>query len=285
MYEGCHLPLVGQWARRSWLCLGALVVLALLPYQRAQRGVIRGVVRDPDGDVLPGVRVVATTPPGEPVRRPRVSVFTAEDGTYALHPRPGIFEVRAELDGFCGGVQPRVQVGEGEARTVDLTLRPNPIEFVLWVRYPLPGGLAHAGAVVHMRIARSHEPRLWVPDISCGGGNVFTEHELAVITPIKTEHPQWPEAERVLFVQRRAGVYSDGQTTVHGPETPYAIGEEYVAFLYWSPEEQRWESLGAPNAMIPVHDGRIVWRGAAEEGVYDGMPVEAFLERLRELRR
>jgi hypothetical protein len=123
-----------------------------------------------------------------------------------------------------------------------------------------------------------------IPDAACGDGNVFTEHELEVLDPVKTDE-HWPNAERVLFVQRRAGFYHGGRIPVKGPETPYAIGEEYVAFLHWSPDEQRFLSSAAPNAMIPVRDGRIVWRGTAEEGVHDGMPVAAFVELLRELQR
>jgi len=252
--------------------------------QSQGRGEIQGVVRDPDGAPLPGVRVVAVNVPGDEVRRPQVSVRAAEDGTYTLHPRPGIFEVRAELLGFCAGGRPRVRVADSETQTVDFNLRLRPIEQAIFVVFPLPEKLTRAHAVVHMRIARSHEPRLMIPDIACGNGNVFVEHELQVLDLIKADHPRWPDAERVLFVQPRAGTYMEGQETIHGPQTPYAIGDEYVAFLHWSPQRQRFQSSAAPNAMIPVRAGRIAWRGSGEHGVRDGMPVAAFLERLRELR-
>lgn len=266
---------------RPWL--GAFVILTLLPHQLPQRGVIRGVVRDPDGSPLAGARVVARAHIDDVFARPQSSIYTTGDGGYELHPRAGTFELRVDLDGFCGGGRPLVRIAEGAVETVDFALRPSPPEIVDRVQLPLPEDLTRADAVVYMRIARSHAPRLLIPDVSCGNGNVFTEHELEVIAPIKTSSETWPNAERVLFVQPRAGVYVEDRTIVQGPETPYAIGEEYVAFLHWSPDEQRFLSSAAPNAMIPVRDGRIVWQGAVEEGVHDAMPVEAFVELLREL--
>ncbi|MGD8329533.1 MAG: hypothetical protein PVJ49_08850 [Acidobacteriota bacterium] len=177
----------------------------------------------------------------------------------------------------------RPWLGEGQARALDFGLQLAPVQEVMWVEFPLPEALARADAVVHMRIARSHPPLLMIPDVACGDGNVFTEHELEVLDAIKTDE-HWPNAERVLFVQRRAGFYRGGRIPVRGPEIPYAIGEEYVAFLHWSPEEQRWMSSAAPDAMVPVRDGHIVWGGSGEYGVHDGMQVEAFLDLLRDLR-
>ena len=176
-----------------------------------------------------------------------------------------------------------MRVESGEARTVDFTLQLSPVETVLWIVRSLSETLAQADVVVHLRIARSHEPRLLVPDISCGDGNVFTEHELQVITAIKTDHVHWSHAGRVIFVQYRAGVYTDGQTTVNGPQTPYAVGEEYVAFLHWSPERQWFVSSAAPNLMVPVRNDRISWWGSGEGDVRDGMPLAAFLDLLRGL--
>jgi len=264
--------------------LGACLILALLPFQSTQRGVIRGAVTDPDGYGLAGARVIAFSVVDGRVTRPGWGTHTAADGTYELSVRPGVQELRVELDGFCGAGRRRVQIAEGQTRAIHYTLRLSPVEEVIWVEFPLPEALARADAAVHMRITRSHPPRLMIPDVSCGDGNVFTEHEFEVLSAIKTGE-RWPNAERVLFVQPRAGVYHEDHTLVQGPRTPYAVGEEYVAFLHWSPDEQRFVSSAAPNAMIPVRDGRIVWQGAAEEGVHDGMPVEAFLDRLRELRR
>lgn len=272
----------GSGTRCAMSLLGAALVL-LGAAQSQQRGLIRGVVRDPDGTPLPGVRVVAVSVLGETVRPPLVSVLTAENGTYTLHPRPGTFDVRAQLDGFCGGVPPRVRVDSGEAQTVDFTLNLSPVEQVSSIRFPLSETLARADVVVHLRIAKSHEPRLSIPDISCGNGNVFTEHELQVITAIKTDHVAWSRAERVIFVQPRAGVYTDGRTTVTGLQTPYAIGDEYVAFLRWSPESQRFVSSAGANRTVPVRNGRISWRGTGEGGVRNGMPLAAFLNLLRGL--
>jgi hypothetical protein len=87
-----------------------------------------------------------------------------------------------------------------------------------------------------------------------------------------------------VVAETAPGEDSDGRMSVRGPEAPYVIGEEYVAFLHWSPERQRFISSAAPNAMVPVRGSRIVWRGKDKEGVRDGMPLASFLDRLRELR-
>jgi hypothetical protein len=258
--------------------LSAICVLLFSIAQNPTRGTVHGVITGPDGILLPGVRVVA--------RRQGAAIagHTGPDGAYELSMPPRVYELRAELDGFCGGGPHRIQLTAGEPLQLDMRLWLAPVEEVQRVTYSLPEAVERTDAIVHLRIARSHPPRLLIPDIGCGDGNVLMEHEANVIAEVKTDTGLWPNARRVRFMQRRAGIHSDGTTTVTGPEDPYVIGEEYVAFLNWSMEDAYLEPHWNPSYMVPVSAGEIRWGGRLQiPGVAGGMSLEGFLGSLRAL--
>ena len=67
----------------------------------------------------------------------------------------------------------------------------------------------------------------------------------------------------------------------HGSETPYAPGQEFVAFLRWDPAANLFVRMGGPMYMFPVRDGRVEFRRTDAPGLSDGMPVDEFSRALR----
>jgi hypothetical protein len=87
--------------------------------------------------------------------------------------------------------------------------------------------------------------------------------------------------ERVQFWQHMAGEWEEGGRRIIGPETPYSVGEEFVAFLRAGPHG-REEMLG-PHFMFPVKAGAVYRLRWPDQDLQDGMPVSAFLALLRQL--
>ena len=101
--------------------VAALLLLTAGPVdaQIASEGTVRGVIRDAEGGVLPGVTVTAVSPtvPGT-----HVSV-SESDGQYRLlNLPPGVFDVVAELAGFTKYTQQGVEVRAGLNLTLDIVL-------------------------------------------------------------------------------------------------------------------------------------------------------------------
>ena len=87
--------------------------------QASGDGTIRGVVKDSEGGVLPGVTVVATSPS---VATP-ITAVSATDGTYRLlNLPPGEYTITAELPGFSKQERKGVVVRSGLNIAVDITM-------------------------------------------------------------------------------------------------------------------------------------------------------------------
>lgn len=87
--------------------------------QISSEGTVRGLVRDAEGGVLPGVTVIAVSPtvPGT-----HISV-SESDGQYRLlNLQPGVFDVVAELAGFAKYTRQGVEVRAGLNLTLDIVL-------------------------------------------------------------------------------------------------------------------------------------------------------------------
>lgn len=105
---------------------GVLILFALLllhpapaTSQIAANGSVRGIARDPQGAILPGVVVTANSPdaPGT------YTATTDGTGTYRLLDLPpGSYQLTARLDGFATLLQPDVVVRAGLNVGLDLTL-------------------------------------------------------------------------------------------------------------------------------------------------------------------
>ena len=99
------------------LLLGLAVPLAA---QGALTGSVRGTVKDPDGGVLPGVTVTATS---DQLVAGKLTAVTDERGAYRFPSLPpGTYAVDAELSGFKTARQEGVRVSLGGALAVDLVL-------------------------------------------------------------------------------------------------------------------------------------------------------------------
>ncbi len=96
-----------------------LLLLAVSAVAQTSTSNITGVVKDESGGVLPGVEVVATrTATGE-----RRKAITNDSGVYRVNNvTPGVYSIRAALDGFKTTVNRDVRVPIGETRRSDLIL-------------------------------------------------------------------------------------------------------------------------------------------------------------------
>lgn len=240
--------------------------------QNPTGGSITGVITDPDGAALPA-SVTAIGPGG------RRTVAAGNDGRYALVDlTPGVYEVGTSLGGFCSERRRGVQVDERTSVELDLTLWLRPVQAVIHVGgFRLADAYRLADAVVYLRITSSEEPRMWPADADCG--TVVAEHEAAVLEEIKSDPAHGPRTATVRLLQFGAGTWADEFETVVG-EAPFAVGQEYVAFLSWRAEAQRFTRLDDSSFMVPVRGGRISWQRPHEPDVQDGMPVRAFIELL-----
>ncbi|MDA2914782.1 carboxypeptidase-like regulatory domain-containing protein, partial [Acidobacteriia bacterium AH_259_A11_L15] len=107
-----------------WL-LGFLFVLALMNLaapayaQTIATGQIEGVVKDPTGAVIPGVRVVVRNLATSAERE----LFTNEVGRYrAVNLAPGEYELTVEQSGFATVKRGGIVVEVGSTATVNVTL-------------------------------------------------------------------------------------------------------------------------------------------------------------------
>jgi carboxypeptidase family protein/TonB-dependent receptor-like protein len=89
------------------MMLALIVVCATSAHAQAVYGSISGIVNDPSGAVLPGVTVTITS-----VERKTSDVVVTNDSGYYVKERllPGVYEVKAELQGFKTAVFPDIRV-------------------------------------------------------------------------------------------------------------------------------------------------------------------------------
>ena len=106
----------------SFLCFASCVCVLLAPSAAAAQAVygsVGGVVRDATGALLPGATVTITSVD----RNVADTVTTNESGFYVKERLlPGIYEVKAELQGFKAAVVPRVVVSVDTQTPVNFTL-------------------------------------------------------------------------------------------------------------------------------------------------------------------
>ena len=102
--------------------LALLLVLSPLAYSQSRdTGAIVGTITDDEGGALPGVTVTLT---GTNMMGER-TVITDAQGQYRFPAlRPGIYVVKATLDGFADKIQESIRVTTTVRLTIDLTMTP-----------------------------------------------------------------------------------------------------------------------------------------------------------------
>ena len=265
-------------ARPGTLIIAAVVLLAC---QVARNGAIVGVIKDRDGVPMPGVFVTALRVTSESGGgQTSYHDITDAEGRYEFSGLTGgTYELEAKLAEFCLEKRSSLHV-TGRARVVvDLTMKLVPLHYYRVTSDSLPMAVEQADAVVHLRITKTQPSQL--PDRAVTCSIVLTEHEAQVLAEVKTDPAHWPDSRRLRFVQHGAGDWTDGVSSVRGGETPFVIGEEYVAFLKWNAELEVFEPMSGSYWMIPVRDRRIAPRGRRWRGSPDGTPVDSFLDEIR----
>lgn len=102
-----------------------LLFLAHTVFAQKEFGEIQGTVKDQDQSPVPGVSVTASS---SSLIGGSALLYTDEGGSFRFPAlAPGVYEVRAELDGFNIVVQKGVQVFVGNALTVDFQLEPKTV--------------------------------------------------------------------------------------------------------------------------------------------------------------
>ena len=190
----------------------------------------------------------------------------------------GCTESEGELVGFRVAVAENVVVAAGRGVQVDLTLRPGILSHIDYVMPEnMTGALKAADVVVHLRIAASLGAGLLGPEL----GLLATQHAATVLAVVKGPAAGIVVGERVQFWQDMAGEWEEGGRRIVGSETPYSVGQEFVAFLRDEPQG-RAEMLG-PHFMFPVKAGAVYRLRWPDQDLQDGMTVSAFLAVLRQL--
>lgn len=104
------------WIRRLALAL-ALALVASGVSAQTLTGTISGRIVDQQGGMLPGVTVTATGKAGA------VTQVTNARGEYRfLGLNPGVYEIKAEMQGFRPKAQPRLELSIGQTLDIDFTL-------------------------------------------------------------------------------------------------------------------------------------------------------------------
>jgi Carboxypeptidase regulatory-like domain len=99
-----------------------LLAIASVTTARAQssaEGTIRGVVKDSQGGVLPGVTIVSTSPSAPTP----ITAVSGTDGSYRLlNLQPGEYTITAELTGFSKQARTGVMVRSGLNIAIDVVM-------------------------------------------------------------------------------------------------------------------------------------------------------------------
>jgi hypothetical protein len=221
------------------MVLSATMVAAQTP---DASGVLAGCITDLSGQRLPNVKVDVSS---GSIHREVLSNPTT--GCYELTDlSKGSYVVFARLTGFASVTRDQIAVEPGRSERVDLQMRiPARCECIT----PVGGRtLAYlwsiAGAVVRLRIT-GHEPTPVLPR----GVSYYVTHTADVLDVWKRDVTGGPFGATMRFNQRPL------------EETePYAVGQEFVIFLFWDRNTNALTRIGDDDdqiAAFAIHDGAI----------------------------
>ena len=198
------------------LLLPMLVVTSCLmpihsPAQAQDTSTFAGCITDKVGQPLPGVTVDVGANGAHRI------VVSNSRGCYAVQDLPaGSYNVFARLPGFVSVTREGLHVQPGRSQAVDFQMRVAPIcECVSWFQWTLASLWEHADAVVRLRIT-GHDST--DPEVT---------HQASVLSVWKGS-PAVIAGKTLTFRRRIEPAESE----------PYAVGQEFVIFLEWSPQQQ-----------------------------------------------
>jgi len=220
-----------------------------------------GRAEDFAGLPLPGVTVVVTGP------RTESTVVTDHRGRFEIADAPpATYFVTATLPGFR---TQRVTVQHGSTATVVIRLPVAPLAEVLWVVPEAAQAYQQATAIVHLQIVETAPPG------SCESTPMITSrHTAAALRVFKGNVP-----DVIRLEQEGAGRCRDGIDWQEGLETPYRIGEQYVAFLTGAGGV--FGRVSGPSLSFRVTGNRVTLNGFA--GINESITLDelqVLLERL-----
>jgi hypothetical protein len=202
--------------RKKFLRLTAAVavctaLLPSLPPARAQQlaaATLRGVVRDPNGAVIAGVKVTATNTATGEARDAK----TNDEGVYTLsNLRPGGYELKLEANGFKTSVNTGIMLQVGQTQAVDVQLVPANLTVVIDDFFqPL---LVDTNTSKVDRVIDEKE----IENLPLNGRNFL---ELALLTPGNAPAPNFdPTKTNTVVISSAGQIGRGGSVTVDGADT------------------------------------------------------------------
>src|SRR5215210_1821680 len=204
--------------KKLWQSAAAVAVCAalLLPAQTAAAArqqlasaTLRGTVRDQNGAVVVGTKVTATRVATGLARETR----TGDEGTYAFPNLPvGVYEVRAEAQGFKTALVRDVTLQVGQSLTVDVGIEVGEIVIADDFGPDTLQPVNTTSGVVENVISRRE-----VENLPLNGRNFL---ELALLTPGNAPAPNFDPTKTNTVVISSAGQFGrGGSVTVDGADT------------------------------------------------------------------
>ena len=165
-----------MYARLSALLLACLLAVAgLANAQETTSGSLGGQINDPQSLAVPGVTVTVSGPQGQ-----RVTVTDADGRYLAPFLVPGVYSVRAELQGFKAAEQQNITVSLGQRAEVNLRLETGGLTETVQVtaestvvdtRSTTVGGVLDSASLVRLPVGRLLTDSLYlVPGVSDSSG-------------------------------------------------------------------------------------------------------------------
>ena len=202
--------------RKKMVHVAAAICAAMLFYtaasaagQQLGAATLRGVVKDPNGAVVPGAAVKATKVATGASRETK----TNDDGAYVLpNLPPGEYEVKAEATGFKISSRTGVTLQVGQSQTVDFDLAVAGVVEIIIDEF----GSAPPIDVNSSKVDRVISERE-IENLPLNGRNFL---ELALLTPGNAPAPSFDPTKTNTVVISSAGQFGrGGSVTVDGVDT------------------------------------------------------------------
>ena len=215
--------------------------------------IIAGCVTDPNGQPMPGVALDI----GQ--RGRHLLAHTDATGCYAVTDvEPGYYFVFARLLGFVSATRDNVIAEADRSQTVNFRMRVAPICECLAFPTTLIALWNRADTVVRVRLT-GHDAN--APDAK----------HIGTLLKVWKGYSTLKSGEMLTFLQRPEGNEIE----------PYAVDQEFVLFLQWSPQEQAFVRLSSGDGTVgafAIEGGRVHSAPITRyRGVEDGQLVKELM--------